>query len=98
MISYLRSNVLILFIRAKYDHVSSAIFGTISDNLRFRDGQRGERIFKISLLMHMKIICCTMYACVRYLLYFISDTLQDAEKDKEETEYMLQENGKPMYE
>lgn len=48
--------------------------------------------------MHMKTIYVVRYTCVRYLLYFISDTLQDAEKDKEETEYMLQENGKPMYE
>lgn len=29
---------------------------------------------------------------------FLKYTLQDAEKDKEETEYMLQENGKPLYE
>lgn len=35
--------------------------------------------------------------CV-YLVYFISDTQQDKEKDKHEAEYMLRENGKAMYE
>lgn len=54
-------------------------------------------MFKISLAMHTWKQYVVRYTCVRYLLYFISDTLQDAEKDKEETEYMLQENGKPMY-
>jgi len=31
-------------------------------------------------------------------IYFISDTQQDKERDKYEAEYMLQENGKAMYE
>lgn len=30
-------------------------------------------------------------------LYFITDTQIDKEKDNQETEYMLQENGEPMY-
>lgn len=38
--------------------------------------------------------CTCMVRCV----YFISDTQQDKEKDKYEAEYMLQENGKAMYE
>lgn len=38
---------------------------------------------------------CTVYV---YVIYFISDTQQDKEKDKYEAEYMLEENGKAMYE
>lgn len=38
------------------------------------------------------------FLCVRYLVYLISDTQQDKERDKHEAEYMLWENGKTMYE
>lgn len=38
------------------------------------------------------------FLCVWYLVYLISDTRQDKEKDKHEAEYMLRENSKAMYE
>lgn len=38
-------------------------------------------------------ICVSEYGT----LYFIADTQIDKEKDNQETVYMLQENGEPMY-
>lgn len=45
-------------------------------------------------LMMLKILYVYGMLCI----CFISDTQQDKERDKYEAEYMLQENGKAMYE
>lgn len=48
---------------------------------------------------HFAFKCvCGFFVCVRYLVYLISDTRQDKERDKHEAEYMLRENDKAMYE
>lgn len=49
-------------------------------------------------MTNAKLIVAELLYVTVPCVYFISDKLQDVEKDKEETEYMLQENGKPMYE
>lgn len=46
----------------------------------------------------LHLMMSEFYVRVWYVVYFISDTQQDKERDKYEAEYMLQENGKAMYE